>query len=57
MREEDACQVDQGQSDSDTDEDRDVIVEEHRRVAPLVQRPQALPYPWLALKKPSAQWR
>ena len=27
MREEDACQVDRGQSDSNTDEDGDVIVE------------------------------
>ena len=27
MREEDACQADQGQSDSNTDEDEDVIVE------------------------------
>ena len=27
MREEDACQVDQGQSDSNTDEDGDIIVE------------------------------
>ena len=53
MREEEAHQVDRGQSDSNTDEDGDVIMEGCRRVAPLVQRPPSLPYPWRALRKPS----
>ena len=56
MREEEAHQVDQGQSDSNTDEDGDVIVEEHRRVAPPVRRPLALPYPRRALRKLSMLW-
>ena len=57
MREEDAHQVDWGQSNSNMDKDGDVIVKECRRVAPPVQRPQALPYLWRALRKPSALWR
>ena len=56
MREEEAHQVDQGQSDSNTDEDGDVIMEEHRRVAPPVRRPPALPYPRRALRKLSTLW-
>ena len=57
MREEDAYQVDRGQSDSNMDEDGDVIMEGAQDSGPTGAEPQALPYPWLALKKPSTLWR
>ena len=57
MREEDARQVDQGQFDSNTDEDGDIIVEGVQESGPTSAEATGLTYPRQVLKKPSTLWR
>ena len=45
MREEDARQVDRGQSDSNTDEDRDIIVEGAQESGPTSAEAMGPPIP------------